>query len=245
MKSRFWYAGLALMAAVAISSRPAHAAVGEADIMAQNVISGTSTDGTWDVTVSSAGGNVWDVTAVADGSSVPDDIAEHVNVAFYSSTADAQAAVSGGGGGNKALKIITNDHTNGTLTVENNNSWPSPSGSDPGGVNAGSTVTWDTATYTNMQAGTAKGKEFNDFCSDSTDPTCHPPLEPDGSTIFQGTITVTDSTNINAVAVRLDDSTVSWRGYAPIVPEPASAALFLPGLFPLALMARRRRKLQA
>src|SRR5258708_7714713 len=104
-------AGAALLSIMLVSPKSASADFGTADILAQNTISGTSTDGTWHVIVSDNGpGNVWTIHAVALSSDIPSDFVEHLQIAFYSSAFNAQTA-------GTALQIISNiDLTNGALT---------------------------------------------------------------------------------------------------------------------------------
>src|SRR5437867_9373318 len=104
------FAGVAVLGIMLALPMSARADFGTADILVQNVISGTSTDGTWHVIVSDNGpGNVWTIHAVAT-SDIPSDFVEHLQIAFYSSAFNAQTA-------GTALQIISNvDLTNGTLT---------------------------------------------------------------------------------------------------------------------------------
>jgi len=204
-------AGAALLSIMLASPKSARADFGTADILAQNVINGTNTDGTWHVIVSNNGpGNVWTIHAVALTSDMPSDFVEHLQIAFYNSPFDAQVA-------GTALQIISaSDLSNGVLT---------PGGPWTGGVQVGG-----------QSGGVGVNKQFN------SNGTLAQRLMADGSNVWDGTVTVTNSANIKSVAVRLDDTTVSWRGSANVVPEVSSLALLLPGLAPLGLILRKRQR---
>jgi len=204
-------AGAALLGFMLTMPTSARADFGTATILAQNVINGTITDGSWHVTVSDSGpGNVWSIHVVANTADIPSDFIEHLQIAFYNSPFDAQVA-------GTALQIISvSDLSNGVLT---------PGGPWTGGVQVGG-----------QSGGIGVNKQFN------SDGTLAQRLMADGSNVWDGTVTVTTSADIKSVAIRLDDTTVSWRGSANVVPEVSSLALLLPGLAPLGLILRKRQR---
>ncbi len=68
-----------------------------------------------------------------------------------------------------------------------------------------------------------------------------------GGNLFQGTVVLSSADQANFVTVALQNGTQQWStfGNLSVVPEPASMALVLPGLAPMALALlrnRRRRK---
>jgi len=215
MKKNLLLAGAALVGLMLASSNAARADFGTASILANDIITGTNVQGTWHVTLTNNGpGDVWNVRAWADGVSVPTDIAEHINISFFASLANANSA-------SNALYIISKtDATQGSVVGV------------PGGA-------WDTtASFGAPSGGLYKLKQFNDSGNEYLDPL--------GGNVFHGTITLGAglSAQVKAVSARLDDSTVSWRGSAPVtpVPEASSLALLLPGLLPIGIVIRRRRQ---
>lgn len=68
-------------------------------------------------------------------------------------------------------------------------------------------------------------------------------VAPHGGNEFRGTFTLTDA-NWGRVGISLQDSGQQWSGefFRSAIPEASSLALLLPGLVPLALVIRRRRR---
>ena len=204
-------AAAVLMGMMVATPKSAHADFGTANILANDIISGTAVFGTWHVVVSNPGpGNVWGVTIFADSTFVPSSFAEGVNIAFFGSLANAISATS-------PLAIVSlSDFTNGTLIGAPAGPWTG--GAFPGG------------------GGTNKNFHSNGSPSQY--------LMPSGSNFWVGSVTVTSSTPIKAVSATMQDSTINWRGSAPVtsVPEASSLALLLPGLAPLGWALRKRRQ---
>src|SRR5437867_10392274 len=93
MKRNSLLASAILLSMMFASTTSARAEFGIADFLAHNIINGTDTLGAWHVIVSNAGpGNVWNVFVQADSENVPNDAVEHIQIAFFSSSVDAQSA---------------------------------------------------------------------------------------------------------------------------------------------------------
>jgi len=66
-------------------------------------------------------------------------------------------------------------------------------------------------------------------------------IAPRGGNTFTGFVTLTGD-DISAVTTSLQDSGQQWAGRFDVTPEAGSFALLLPGLIPVGIALRRRRK---
>jgi len=67
-------------------------------------------------------------------------------------------------------------------------------------------------------------------------------LATNGSNVFNGSVTVTSPIDDVTVRVFDDGNGGPWEGFSQLSPEASSVALLLPGLIPLGIVLRKRRR---
>ncbi len=178
-----------------------------------NVDSSVSGAGQWHVTVNEVGtSSVYDISVIATPGNNPAAVGHSVSVTFFKEQQPANTPL-----GKTAIGA-----TSGT-----------------GGVQQGATFyVWNPTTPTYSANGTVK---WNVDSSTGAPPA----IATNGSNYFTAQMTLDGfNTQAGSVWLSVQDGSTSlvWQGGATLVPEGGSLALLLPGIFPLGMFLKRRKK---